>query len=247
MALKHNDILSSHICTICWGKIDEFHVYYKTVEKSHKEFQKVQQDLDIIKEEDSFLNTNSIKQEEIDEEDFMNINKELQLEIEIDYDDSDTTKNPLADNEPQCADDTDVDSNDGNDNNSSFSLEKQTRKTDVKNKKDSTNRKHKIKDKPKRPSRKNTEKIENNVEPKRKKAVFNRLDPLHTEEMIKKHIPMGCNLCVFVGKTFGDIVIHFKDEHPDVRAYITCCDKTFTKRFYVAQHAMTHENPDCFR
>lgn len=82
---------------------------------------------------------------------------------------------------------------------------------------------------------------------KKKRKIQFKLDPKHTEEMIQKHIPMGCNLCVFVGKTFSDIVEHFRQAHPKVRPYIMCCDKKFTKRFYVAQHALKHEDPNCFK
>ncbi|XP_005179367.1 transcription factor grauzone [Musca domestica] len=82
---------------------------------------------------------------------------------------------------------------------------------------------------------------------KKKRKVQYRFDHNHTEEMIQKHIPMGCNLCVFVGKSFADIVGHFKVCHPKTRPYIMCCDKKFTKRFYVAQHALKHEDPNCFK
>nr|XP_013118552.1 unnamed protein product [Stomoxys calcitrans] len=95
--------------------------------------------------------------------------------------------------------------------------------------------------KPKNDSEQNTDDV------KKKRKVQYKFDYKHTEEMIKKHIPMGCNLCVFVGKTFSDIVDHFKVSHPKVRPYITCCDKKFTKRFYVAQHALKHEDPNCFK
>ncbi|KAM7345523.1 transcription factor grauzone-like [Cochliomyia hominivorax] len=252
---KVNDILTSHICNTCWNKIYDFHEFYETVEKLHKEFQNVQQDLDILKEEDDnkYINPESIKNELVDDdENCINEEKNLQLEIEIDLEEVNNIRNPLEEvmeNESMentyDEEDGDYSNDDDNTSTSSEEYESNIKELVEENKEKKTRNND---EKPKRCRRKKSEveKTEDNPPRKRKKAIFNRLDPVHTEEMILKHIPMGCNLCVFVGKTFGDIVKHFKADHPDVRPYITCCDKTFTKRFYVAQHAMTHENPDCF-
>lgn len=207
------------------------------------------------KEEYQYVNPTSIKQENDEvEEDYINVEKNLQLEIEIDYDQDKTSKNPLE----ECMENESSDSEEDYDNdedayNSSSSedfkppIKKEAKENNTKSSKTSPKNSNKTKRCRRKKSEIEKTNSDSNTVPKRKKAVFNRLDPVHTEEMILKHIPMGCNLCVFVGKTFGDIVTHFKAEHPDVRPYITCCDKVFTKRFYVAQHAMTHENPNCFR
>lgn len=80
-----------------------------------------------------------------------------------------------------------------------------------------------------------------------KKQFINHLSPTETEEIIKKHIPMGCNLCVFVGQSFSDIIEHFKMAHSKIKPYILCCDRKLKKRFYIVQHALKHENPKCFR
>lgn len=223
-----------------------------------------------IKEE---KNSIAIKQEEIDEDnynvgvmdreqrcntdlksdnssssskDYVTVNREQQFVIDFDNDDSNSTKNPLDDNDHNV--NSEKESSDDEGDRSFILYESKTSRKRVKKNVFGKSRNAKSRGISKRCKKERLiAKSENNVEPKRKKAIFNRLDPLHTEEMIQKHIPMGCNLCVFVGKTFADIVAHFKADHPNTRAYITCCDKTFTKRFYVAQHAMTHENPDCFR
>lgn len=174
----------------------------------------------------------------MDAEDAAVVDGHIQLETEIDYDNSNSSKNPLEEIEGNFSSDDDNDEE--NTSESSDECE------DKKNKFSNT-----ISDNIKKTKRRTREKVvkmkDKETKPKRKKQIFNRLDPIHTEEMIRKHIPMGCNLCVFVGKTFGDIVAHFKAEHSGVRPFITCCDKKFTKRFYVAQHAMKHENPTCFR
>lgn len=163
----------------------------------------------------------------------------LQLETEIDYDNSNCSKNPLEEIETNFSSDDDDDDENSSGSSNEYQSKKETKSNTTisknLNKTKGSTRERAVKTK------------DNEAKPKRKKQIFNRLDPIHTEEMIRKHIPMGCNLCVFVGKTFGDIVVHFKAEHSGVRPFITCCDKKFTKRFYVAQHAMKHENPTCFR
>ncbi|XP_073813942.1 transcription factor grauzone-like [Musca autumnalis] len=89
-------------------------------------------------------------------------------------------------------------------------------------------------------------KIKTTKSPKNRKAVY-KINDKHADEMILKYIPMACNLCVFIGKTFPDIVEHFKVSHPRTRPYVTCCDKQFTKRSLLAQHALKHEDPNCFK
>lgn len=73
------------------------------------------------------------------------------------------------------------------------------------------------------------------------------MDPSLTEEAIKKHVQMACNLCVYVGKTFSDITEHFKQHHIDVKPYVMCCNRKFTKNCILAEHAYIQENPKAFR
>lgn len=95
---------------------------------------------------------------------------------------------------------------------------------------------------------KNRTPIEQSIyEIRKKRKELYKIDEKHADEMILKYVPMGCDLCVFVGKTFPDIVEHFKEAHPRTRPYVTCCDKQFTKRCHLAQHALMHEDPNCFK
>lgn len=86
-----------------------------------------------------------------------------------------------------------------------------------------------------------TEKNTNTLKKKRKS------DPDQPDEIVKKHIQMGCDLCIYVGKNFHDIIEHFKDHHDNVKPYIMCCDKKFTRTYSIAQHACLHEDPNYFR
>ncbi|XP_075168237.1 transcription factor grauzone-like [Haematobia irritans] len=132
-----------------------------------------------------------------------------------------------------------------NSENGTTSDEEYTSKKPVRSSENDVNNCSPVKKRRKRKSKNDSE--QKNDETKKKRKVQYKFDYKHTEEMIQKHIPMGCNLCVYVGKTFADIVEHFRHSHPKIIPYITCCDKKFTKRFYVAQHALKHEDPNCFK
>lgn len=99
----------------------------------------------------------------------------------------------------------------------------------------------------KRSTTKKSEVTDSKSSKAKKKWTDKFLDPVLTEKMIQKHINMVCDLCIFIGKTFPDMVSHFKKYHPKVRPYVMCCDRKFTKRYYVAQHALKHEDPNYFR
>lgn len=89
-------------------------------------------------------------------------------------------------------------------------------------------------------------KSEREDKPKKKRSSH-RLDPLLTEQLIRKHIKMLCDLCIYSGSIFSDIVTHFKENHPDIQPYIMCCNRKFTRSYCIDQHAIIHENPDSFR
>ena len=97
----------------------------------------------------------------------------------------------------------------------------------------------------KKSRRKICNKTEKNANALKKKRKSDRLDL--PDEIVKKHIQMGCDLCIYVGKNFHDIIEHFKDHHDDVKPYIMCCDKKFTRTYSIAQHACLHEDPNYFR
>lgn len=238
-----NDLETSQICTICWYKINDFDQFYKTVEKSHKQFQLDKQNLSEIKKEDKDLK--NIKEEH--DEEILEDNT-MQIEVEQLTDNNEKVKNPLEDNQSDNEvfeimktqyeinkDPSEISENDSCNDEEEFNEVEHP---------EPKNTACTVKKKIKRPA---TSKLKKPEDSSDKTKSFKCLERNSTDEMIRKHIPMGCNLCVFVGATFPDIVKHFKISHPGVRPYITCCDKRFTKRYYVAQHAMTHENPNSFR
>lgn len=218
------------------------------MEKAHNEFQKLEQSAnttttDIKIEEKPCSSQVKLEQqdEEIYERDLM------QIETEIDE-----IENPLeghhndeSENEGDETSDEYEPSEDMSDDNEDEESLNEELANDIKLEQNIENKTTIKKTTKRKSTAKQTDKNKNASS--KKKRIFNRSDPQLSEEMIKKHIPMGCNLCVFVGQTFSDIVEHFRATHPNVRPFIMCCDKKLTKRFYVAQHALKHENPNCFR
>lgn len=64
------------------------------------------------------------------------------------------------------------------------------------------------------------------------------------EDLIKRYVVMGCELCIFLADDFDGIRDHFKDKHPDERPYVKCCGRKLNKRCLIVEHARRHENPE---
>lgn len=205
------------------------------MEKAHKEFENTGA-LSNIKTE--LLSSSSIKLEEEQVEEQSNIETTIEIEENVEI------KNPLDEN---FNDDDEISFNDESDNEEFQPTLSTEQEESTEEEEDNDKYIDEIVKKKKRTARKkkdtNLEPVKDNV----KKRKIQRLDPAHTDEMIKKHIPMGCNLCIFVGSNFTDIVKHFRSVHPNIRPYVMCCDKKLSKRFFLAQHAFKHEDPNCFR
>lgn len=172
----------------------------------------------------------------------------LQLEIEIDdgqqNNDLESIKNPLGDGQNELMD---VESETGCNTSDEYEpSEISDNDSGCDDEKTLSEIKSKIVEK-KTAKGKTLTKSKKKVVTAKKKRNGHRLDPIKTEEMIRKHIPMACQLCIYVGKTFADIVEHFKNHHPKARPHIICCDKKFTRSYVIAQHAIIHENPNSWR
>ncbi|XP_005179368.1 transcription factor grauzone [Musca domestica] len=240
---KPND----RICDKCWNIIKEFHEFYQNAEKAH---QKLQQEASAIKEEQS-IEVSPIKEEFLDTYE----EKPTQLEVEIETNISsvipadDFERNPLEDGDDYddsqldsvCDVDDDYIASPATSSFSSSADEDQLTKIALEKEKKPKVRRKKRLEKTSTQSKKDDE--EAGVIRKKRK----RLDPKLTEEMIQKHISMICNLCNVDCKTFIEVGKHFKDCHPKIKPYIMCCNKRFTRRHYIAQHALQHEDPNCFR
>lgn len=215
------------------------------MERSHKAFKESQVEHTTIKEEE----ITAIKQEQTDYEE-NSCDNILQLEIDlkesVSNEECDIQKNPLENvhNSGDWNDkdfDTESESATSDDCELSDYSDSEAILIDGAIKKD---KETKIDDKNRKTKRKFYDKSEDR--PKKKRSSH-RLDPLLTEQLIKKHIKMLCDLCVYSGSIFSDIVTHFKESHPNVQPYIMCCNRKFTRSYCIDQHAIIHENPNSFR
>lgn len=183
-----------------------------------------------------------MESEDVYQDDLMQVDVEIN-KIRENNNESDDNKNPLDDNYDG---EESLGINDSEDYEPS-EISDEDNETEKKSSK-SDNKKSR-KPAKKKSQKKNTSnsKSSTNDDSVKKKRMSHRMDPILTEEIIKKHIPMACNLCVYVGETFSDITEHFKQHHDNVKAFIMCCDKKFTRSYCIAQHAYIHENPNSFR
>ncbi|XP_059224596.1 transcription factor grauzone isoform X2 [Stomoxys calcitrans] len=67
------------------------------------------------------------------------------------------------------------------------------------------------------------------------------------EELIKKHIQMLCQICTHSSNEFQDLMKHYKEEHPEVKPHIKCCERKLECPSDILQHAYYHENPEHFK
>lgn len=247
----------AQICFQCWGKVKDFHEFYEAVERSHTHFQ---QNVAVKKEEKSCTNV------KLESESFEENLMQVEIEIDANINENQNTElfkeNPLeAKSANSPSDDTEYQQELENGRNESSSSEYQLSDGSEESYSEDTKNRNKkqnistclIKKSKSAKANKKKEISYKNIKTgesgraARKKWTDKFLDPILTEQMIKKHINMICDLCVFNGSSFPDMVNHFKKYHPKVRPYIMCCDRKFTKRYYVAQHALKHEDPNYFR
>lgn len=226
------------------------------MQKSHKRLQNQSAD---IKEEEKPC-TSAIKQEHDGfEENLMQVEVEIDVNPNIELEAEVVKENPLEseriDVDIEFKKEQDDDSSGSSDNDyddaSDDSEDEESSGNESSTKDDKNEKAEKKAGKTKHDNKKSKTKKSDTNDSKNSKAkkkwTDKFLDPVLTEQMIQKHINMVCDLCIFIGKSFPDMVSHFKKYHPKVRPYVMCCDRKFTKRYYVAQHALKHEDPNYFR
>lgn len=213
------DELTSHICNDCWSKLSEFHEFYVVVEKAHASYDEKNV---VIKEEPGF---------ETALEEVAQSKDNVVCDLKNPLDEEENDNHGLMDI------DYDSDYNPSDVSDQDCIVEKKIFKT---------NKSIELADqKRKNCKRKLYGKTGTNANIIKKKRKVDRLEL--PDEVVKKHIQMGCDLCIYVGKNFHDIIEHFKNHHGNVKPYIMCCDKKFTRTYCIAQHACLHEDPNYFR
>jgi hypothetical protein len=66
------------------------------------------------------------------------------------------------------------------------------------------------------------------------------LDP-EGEATIRRFMDIKCRICSTTFESFFRLKKHFKQLHPGDTAYLSCCDKKFTRRFELLDHIESHD------
>ncbi|XP_037936677.1 transcription factor grauzone-like [Teleopsis dalmanni] len=60
-------------------------------------------------------------------------------------------------------------------------------------------------------------------------------------------LELQCEICQTACKTFRDIRAHFREQHSDEKAYVTCCQQKYYHRFHLVDHLQVHLDPKYFK
>ncbi|XP_067634180.1 transcription factor grauzone isoform X2 [Eurosta solidaginis] len=249
-----NDTISTVICRMCWLKVSDFHQFYLTVERAHHilsgDNSEVKHETLSVPVDQDFL---KFPEEEIKEE-------FLEGSCSNEKADDKPAVNPLYESEyensgPEYSEDEPLEKMED--------IKKQPAKvkidtdpTKIKKIRKTVRPKRKSVRKPKAPPK--LPKIQgeegddyseaDSDEPVKRKIRINTVNTTPEDDaMVKKHIPMGCDLCPFVGEDFAGMSKHFRLQHSPLKPYIRCCEKKLNKRAKVVQHAYKHEDPEFFK
>ncbi|KAL9921407.1 transcription factor grauzone-like [Glossina fuscipes fuscipes] len=69
---------------------------------------------------------------------------------------------------------------------------------------------------------------------------------LAVDEEIAKFMSLHCELCSVEIANFTALRNHMVAEH-NIKGYVRCCNKKFSKRFLLLEHIRTHLNPACYK
>lgn len=83
--------------------------------------------------------------------------------------------------------------------------------------------------------------------PEKVKGRSNIKSNSEDDEMVKKYIPMICELCTFISEDYSSIRKHFRKQHPKIKSYVRCCNKKLFHRLEIVRHAYKHDNPEFFK
>uniref|UniRef100_A0A0A1WN67 Transcription factor grauzone n=1 Tax=Zeugodacus cucurbitae TaxID=28588 RepID=A0A0A1WN67_ZEUCU len=236
-----NDTISTVICRICWLKVSDFHQFYLTIEQAHSSLSDTyvkHETVTVAIDQDFIEQSVQIKEECLD---YLRTNEKVEEEV-----------NPLY--EAELDQGMNEDSEEGE-----IRDEKIKEESNVVKKSEEKTPRQKRKYVRKKQCKKKVSKNEideddedseddddddEQEKPKRQKVITSTPQD---DAMVKKHIPMGCELCTFVGEDFTAMAKHFRLQHPLIKPYIRCCNKKLNKRFKVVQHAYKHEDPEFFK
>ncbi|XP_023158556.1 transcription factor grauzone-like isoform X2 [Ceratitis capitata] len=242
--------ISAVICSACWSKVDDFHQFYLSVEEAHNTLNsKVKNEPFAEFDFNELLDPDLSPKKELTEKAYPLADKSL--------DHSNQILKEFCELEMPCSirnEGTDVNSKsinpirelDDNETLDEVICKKQRKTTTTLKKtekilrrgtlcrksKESKNVKHKIR------KEDNTKKL------KERSGVKSKLED---DAMVKKYIPMNCELCPFISEDYSSVTKHFRTDHPNVNPYVRCCNKKLFHRQDIVHHAYRHDNPEFFK
>ncbi|XP_017491877.1 PREDICTED: transcription factor grauzone-like [Rhagoletis zephyria] len=67
------------------------------------------------------------------------------------------------------------------------------------------------------------------------------------DELVKKYISMSCDICIFDCADFEILKNHYRLNHPNIKPYVKCCNRTFLHWLSIVHHAHKHDDPEIFK
>lgn len=247
-----NDSLSKVVCNVCWTQVSEFHQFYVSIQEAQVIYAsapkfKQDPDPDILNTswpEEIMLPTNEMAVEGEVNTDCpstqLNVNPldELDLEMatftEADIDDQKEIKLERLSPDEYLLNEVD-DDDDDEDLIVTRSGRKRKREVEL-----AVDKPKSVKATKKGPATTKRRAAAKRTFKKQQWPPFCKED----EDLIKRYIVMGCELCIFLAEDFDGIRDHFKEKHPNERPYIKCCGRKLNKRCLIVEHARRHENPE---
>ncbi|XP_030381761.1 transcription factor grauzone [Scaptodrosophila lebanonensis] len=246
-----NDEISNVVCNVCWTQVSEFHQFYVSIQEAQAIYattSKFKQDPELANTswpEEVMLPADVLAVDTANTQ--LNVNPLDELEVPTNLISDEDNKvdiklerqSPDLDDREPCPDSP---GDESNDNEEHVVVTRSGRGR-------GRPRKHEKVDLPPKKKRapKGTVKPREKRGPTERKLFKKQKWPpfcKEDEEIIRKYIVMGCELCIFLAEDFEGIREHFKEKHEGERPYIKCCGRKLNKRCLIVEHARRHENPE---
>jgi len=248
-----NDEISKVICNVCWTQVSEFHQFYVSIQEA----QVIYATTSKFKQDPEMVNT-SWPEEVLMPADVLAVDNDVSAQLNVNPLDELDLSQPMSPEDSKVGIKTERESPDmefifedaNNDHDEDYEEDEDEDTDDLIVTRSGRKRKVAKPAKTKRGAgavgRKGKEKITAKRGPPKRIFKMERLPPFckEDEELIKRYIVMGCELCIFLAEDFDGIREHFKEKHPEERPFIKCCGRKLNKRCLIQEHARRHENPE---
>lgn len=271
LKLHPDDDRSAAICSPCWLKLNDFHQFYKTVEQAHSaltddsikkeplselmDIEFVDPDLNIKEEPDEKTNSKAKQSTDISRE---MINQFCELEMPSASSNGTTDieaelQNPFSELSSHDIKNDNIFENiekhdefEGNVTNSPENTGINPTNTEMRKNQKYVTRQLMTSKRMKRKAERDESSKKKDC-PEKVKGRSSIKSNSEDDEMVKKYIPMICELCTFISTDYSSIRKHFRKQHPKMKSYVRCCNKKLFHRLEIVRHAYKHDNPEFFK